>query len=181
MVSHTPFPGFLACPESNFQSFRLTALFIGEPRADKGYSEIFQKAKAMQGIQFRIQIPSVQEHELKSILSSYTNLPNIKPIPRPRSDDEIFNEVMMADFVLLPYSPSEFRSRGSGILSAAILANKIVVSYPDNSFRKECEGFVDFIAWDEFTENMVSSFNTRTRPKNLYREYINNCWIEFLT
>lgn len=178
-VSHTPFPGFLSAVHFRDKELNPFALFIGEPREDKGYQKVFEKAQSLTGVHFRIQSPVPEDPNYASAISLARKLPNVSLFDRPNSDEDIFELVINSSVVLLPYSTTTFKFRGSGILTAAILARKKVVSFSESSFMGECKNFVDFVDWTEFSVSDVTReplFCVHIE----YQEFVMNAWRDLL-
>jgi hypothetical protein len=180
-VTHTPFPGFLLCQETDLISTQNTFLFIGEPREDKGYLEVLKKVPSMPNTHFRIQKPSVITPLFKSALEEISSCKNLAFFSQPKNDQEILDEISKSAGVLLPYSKNAFRVRGSAILTAAIIAKKPVISYKEISFRTECQNFSEFVDWQDFTEIGLISNLHGYAAKSDYRAYVQSRWMELIS
>lgn len=121
---------------------------LGGIRINKGFELIvkalsyLQKENLLAGLTFTIQTHfhykdfSKLHQELVSL-----KLPNVKIISEPLGTEDYYNLLFAADFVLLPYSQSEYAVRNSGVINEAFAAGKPVITTRDTWLSDQLENY----------------------------------------
>jgi hypothetical protein len=180
-VEHAPYPGFIKLASSILPKQGNRMLFIGNPREDKGYLEVLTLVKEFPNLRLRIQLPDKDNFLFQGAVGQLRNHPNVEFFETPVSDEEILLEIAKAGAILMPYSKSRFLERGSGILTAGILMNKVIFGYRQTSFKEECEGFTEFCDWENIKDLTSAGYSGNVGSPEHYKEYVFNSWLRLLS
>jgi hypothetical protein len=144
---HLPFPP-IDQKESRIEKIQIEALdrspklrlvFLGAPRNDKGIFDLPLVIKGLGSaenlLEFRYQ------KGMPNSVTGHNNLNNVNLIQLPEylTKAEFYNEIVLADIVLIPYLKEDFELRGSSICQRAIYTSSKILIRAGTSLVMELE------------------------------------------
>ena len=181
----------LAKPRAASPRHPLTALYLGDARAEKGYhllpgmvealwDDLIRPGKLRLVLQSNFNVKGGEE----GIADAYDRLAGcgfrVEILTDALSIEDYYDLITQADIILLPYSTSRYRLRSSGVLVEALAAGKVVVT-PRGSWLADYAERGGAVIYDEADglapalRRAVEAFSSLTalaqarQPENLAR------------
>lgn len=175
--------------QANVVSDRPVALFIGVARLDRGIDLVVNclddlLAKSVQ-VTVRLLVSSISKEHVRQLAKYSPNVLQYEVVDYI-PEDVYFDEIAMADLVLLPYKPEQYRLRNSNSVTEALgLGVPVIVPPGPNSLLDYCEmqTAVCHVAMNEYSATglaeaiqsameclKIISANAQTRAESIRRE-----------